>query len=36
MQLMTKAFEQVPLPEQPAAILKSFFESTATAMINRA
>ncbi len=36
MQLMTKAFEQVPLPAEPAAVLKSFFESTATFMINRA
>jgi hemoglobin len=36
MQLMTSAFEQVPLPAEPAALLKSFFESTATFMINRA
>jgi len=36
MQLMTKAFEEVPLPAEPAAMLKSFFESTATFMINRA
>ena len=36
MQLMRKAFEQVPLPEEPAAILKSFFDGTATFMINRA
>jgi len=36
MQLMLKAFDQVQLPEEPAAMLKSFFDGTATFMINRA
>jgi hemoglobin len=36
MQLMQRAFDKVQLPAEPAAVLKSFFESTATAMINRA
>jgi hemoglobin len=36
MQLMQKAMAEVQLPQEPAAILQSFFEGTATFMINRA
>ena len=36
MQLMSKAFAEVPLPHEPAELLKGFFEGTATFMINRA
>ncbi len=36
MHLMDKAFAEVPLPAEPAAILKSFFEGTSTFVINRA
>jgi hemoglobin len=34
-QLMQRAFDKVQLPAEPADMLKNFFESTATAMINR-
>ncbi len=35
-QLMDKAFEETKLPADAAAVLHGFFESTATAMVNRA
>lgn len=35
MVLMKKALEETKLPEEPAQILEAFFDSTATAMINR-
>ena len=36
MQLMSNAFAEVPLPAEPAAVLRNFFESTSTFVINRA
>ena len=36
MQLMGNAFESAQLPPEAAAVLHSFLENTATAMINRA
>ncbi len=36
MRLMEHAFSDVQLPQEPADVLKSFFEGTATFMINRA
>jgi len=36
MQLMQHAFAEVPLPAEPAAVLKNFFEGTSTFVINRA
>ena len=35
MQLMDRALAQVPMPAEAAALLRSYFESTANAMINR-
>ncbi len=35
MQLMTVALEKTPMPPEADQILRSYFESTATAMINR-
>ena len=35
MELMTRAMTQVAVPPEAAAILLAYFESTATAMINR-
>ena len=35
-ELMEKAFAEAKLPPEPAAVLKDFLESTATAMVNRA
>lgn len=35
-ELMETAFAEAALPAEPAAVLKSFFEGTATFMINRA
>jgi hemoglobin len=36
LELMRIAFQQTQLPPEAAAVLQGFFESTATAMINRA
>lgn len=36
MQIMSKALEEAGLPPQAEALLRDFFESTATFMINRA
>jgi hemoglobin len=36
MLLMTKALEEANLPEPAAKVLAAFFDSTATAMLNRA
>jgi hemoglobin len=36
MKLMGNAFAEVVLPAEAAAVLRTFFESSATAMINRA
>lgn len=36
MELMNNAFAAVAIADEPAAVLKSFFAGTATAMINRA
>ncbi len=35
MQLMDKALESVPMPEEAQRLLRAYFESTATAMMNR-
>ncbi len=35
MQLMEKALETVPMPEEARRLLHAYFESTATAMMNR-
>ena len=35
MVLMKKALEETKLPEAPARVLEGFFDSTATAMMNR-
>ncbi|MFL6449557.1 MAG: globin [Bryobacteraceae bacterium] len=35
MQLMEKALETVPMPEEAQRLLRAYFESTATAMMNR-
>ena len=35
MALMARALEEAALPEEPARILRAFFESTATFMMNR-
>jgi len=35
LQLMTQAFEEAALPEDAAATLRAFFESTSTFLINR-
>jgi hemoglobin len=35
MMLMTKALEETDLPEPAAQVLAAFFDSTATAMLNR-
>jgi hemoglobin len=35
MQLMDKALEAVPMPEEAQQLLRTYFESTATAMMNR-
>ncbi len=35
LQLMTRALEEAALPEEPRSILRSFFESTTTFLINR-
>ncbi len=35
-QLMTKAFDEAKLPEEPANVLKQFFDGTASFLINRA
>lgn len=35
MQLMEKALESVPVPEEAKQLLRAYFESTATAMMNR-
>lgn len=34
-QLMTRALDEAQLPEEPARILRAFFDSVATFMINR-
>ena len=34
--LMTRALDQAALPPEPDAVLRSFFDATATFMINRA
>lgn len=36
MQLMTRALDETALPEDADAVLRAFFQSTATFMINRA
>jgi hemoglobin len=35
MQLMDKALETVPMPDEAHRLLRAYFESTATAMMNR-
>jgi hemoglobin len=35
-QLMTRALEEANLPEEPARLLRAFFEGTATFLMNRA
>ncbi|HTW63933.1 MAG TPA: globin [Bryobacteraceae bacterium] len=35
LQLMTRALEEAELPEEPRQILRSFFDSTTTFLINR-
>jgi hemoglobin len=35
MQLMEKALETVPMPDEAQRLLRAYFESTATAMMNR-
>jgi hemoglobin len=35
MQLMEKALESVPMPQEAKRLLRTYFESTATAMMNR-
>jgi hemoglobin len=35
MQLMDKALESVPMPREAEQLLRAYFESTATAMMNR-
>jgi hemoglobin len=35
LQLMTRALEEAGVPEEPRQILQSFFESTATFLMNR-
>jgi len=35
MQLMSRALDEANLPEKPAAILRAFFDQTATFMMNR-
>jgi hemoglobin len=35
MQLMEKALETVPMPDEAQRLLREYFESTATAMMNR-
>jgi len=36
MRLMNRALEEVPLPMEAAELLRSFFSSTATFLVNRA
>lgn len=35
MQLMSRALDEAALPSEPAAVLRAFFEQTATFMMNR-